>query len=212
MQRLDSLGILGGTFDPVHYGHLIAAEYARHEYKLEKVIFMPAARPPHKELTEVLDSNHRYEMVKRAIAGNPAFVLSNLEMKRTGNSYTIDTIRYLISEYPETAIFFIMGADSLLTMMTWKDYQTLAQLCQFVVVTRPGYVIQKDDPVLEQLPSELWDNVHFLPIPGLDISSSDIRQRVAAGRPIKYLLPSDVEEYIMETGLYGCQGGLSDDK
>jgi len=200
---------MGGTFDPVHYGHLIAAEYARHEFKLEQVVFMPAARPPHKEMEQVLDSNHRYEMVRRAVKGNPAFAISDLEMKRTGNSYTIDTIRHFLEECPGRAVFFIMGADSLLTMTTWKDYQNLARLCQFVVVTRPGYVISESEPVLKQLPSVLWENVHFLPIPALDISSSDIRERVAAGRPIKYLLPDDVEQYIAETGLYRGQEGLT---
>lgn len=206
MQRLNSLGIMGGTFDPVHYGHLIAAEYARHEFKLEQVIFMPAARPPHKEIEQVLESNHRYEMVKRAIDGNPAFTISDLEMKRTGNSYTIDTIRYYLKDYPGTAVFFIMGADSLLTMDTWKNYQTLAGLCQFIVVTRPGYVIDENEPVLKKLPATLWENVHFLPIPGLDISSSDIRERVTTGRPIKYLLPLEVEQYIRQKGLYLGKG------
>jgi nicotinate-nucleotide adenylyltransferase len=209
MQRFNSLGIMGGTFDPVHYGHLIAAEYARHEFKLEQVVFIPAARPPHKEIEQVLDSNDRYEMVRRAIKGNPAFAISDLEMKRTGKSYTIDTIRYFLQKYPEKALFFIMGADSLLTMATWKEYRTLARLCQFVVVTRPGYVIDQSEPVLKQLPSVLWKNVHLLPIPALDISSSDIRERVAAGRPIKYLLPADVEQYIVETGLYRGQGGAT---
>lgn len=209
MQRLNSLGIMGGTFDPIHYGHLIAAEYARHEFNLEQVIFMPASRPPHKEIEQVLDSTHRYEMVNRAVKGNPAFAISDLEMKRRGNSYTIDTIRHFLEQYPGTTIFFIMGADSLLAIDTWKDYETLAQLCHLIVVTRPGYVIDDDEPVLKKLPAALWDHIHFLPIPGLDISSSDIRERVVTGRPIKYLLPLDVEQYIVDKGLYRCQGGLT---
>jgi nicotinate-nucleotide adenylyltransferase len=202
MQRFDSIGIMGGTFDPVHYGHLIAAEFARYEFKLNRVIFMPAARPPHKEIEEVLDSEHRYKMVKRAIQGNPAFEISDLEMKRTGKSYTIDTIRYFLEHYHGCDIFFIMGADSLLMMDTWKDYRELSGLCRFVVVTRPGYVIERSDPALENLPPILWERMNFLPIPGLDISSTDIRQRVAESRPVKYLLPLEVEQYILDQGLY----------
>ncbi|HBQ27311.1 MAG TPA: nicotinic acid mononucleotide adenylyltransferase, partial [Syntrophomonas sp.] len=175
---------------------------ARHEFKLDRVIFMPAARPPHKEIEEVLDSEYRYNMVKLAIQGNPAFAISDLEMKRTGKSYTIDTIRYFLEHYPGSDIYFIMGADSLLMMDTWKDYQELSGLCRFVVVTRPGYVIERSDPVLKNLPSILWERMEFLPIPGLDISSTDIRQRVAESRPVKYLLPLEVERYILDQGLY----------
>ena len=202
MQRFDSIGIMGGTFDPVHYGHLIAAEFVRHEFKLNRVIFMPAARPPHKEIEEVLDSEYRYNMVKLAIQGNPAFAISDLEMKRTGKSYTIDTVCYFLQQYPATDLFFIMGADSLLMMDTWKDYRELSGLCRFVVVTRPGYVIERSDPALKNLPPILWERMEFLPIPGLDISSTDIRQRVAESRPIKYLLPLVVEQYILDKGLY----------
>ena len=202
MQRFDSIGIMGGTFDPIHNGHLIAAEFARHEFQLDRVIFMPAARPPHKEINAVLDSEHRYKMVKLAIQGNPAFEISDLEMKRTGKSYTIDTIRYFLEHCPGSDIYFIMGADSLLMMDTWKDYRELSGLCRFVVVTRPGYVIEHSDPALENLPPVLWERMEFLPIPGLYISSTDIRQRVAISRPIKYLLPLEVEQYILDQGLY----------
>ncbi|MGI5911389.1 MAG: nicotinate-nucleotide adenylyltransferase [Syntrophomonadaceae bacterium] len=202
MQKFKNLGIMGGTFDPIHYGHLIAAEFARHEFNLDRVIFMPAARPPHKDRTQVLDEKHRYEMVKRAIRGNKAFTISDLEKKRAGYSYTIDTVSYFLETYPGTNIFFIMGTDSLLLMDTWKEYETLAGLCQFVVVTRPGYRVKPDEPALKKLPPVTWENIHFLSIPALDISSSDIRLRVATGKPIKYLLPLDVEQYIKEKGLY----------
>ena len=202
MQKFDSIGIMGGTFDPIHNGHLIAAEFTRHEFQLDRVIFMPAARPPHKEINEVLDSEHRYKMVKLAIQGNPAFEISDLEMKRTGKSYTIDTIRYFLEHYPGSDIYFIMGADSLLMMDTWKDYRELSGLCRFAVVTRPGYGIERSNPALKNLPPILWERMEFLPIPGLDISSTDIRQRVAESKPIKYLLPLEVEQYILDQGLY----------
>ena len=109
MQKIKSLGIMGGTFDPIHYGHLIAAEFSRYEFKLDQVIFMPAAYPPHKEIEAVLNCQHRYEMVKQAVANTPGFAISDLEMKRTGKSYTIDTLRYFLEHYPDTDIFFIMG-------------------------------------------------------------------------------------------------------
>jgi nicotinate-nucleotide adenylyltransferase len=202
MRKIKSLGIMGGTFDPIHYGHLIAAEFSRYEFKLDQVVFMPAAHPPHKEIKSVLNSKHRYEMVKQAIAHNPAFTISDLEMKRAGKSYTIDTLQYFLEHYPDTEIFFIMGADSLLMMDTWKDYKELAEIGSFIVVTRPGYIIKRSDPALQNLPPVLWEHLHFLPIPGLDISSSDIRERVATNRPVKYLLPLEVEQYIIAKGLY----------
>ena len=118
MQKFNSIGIMGGTFDPVHYGHLIAAEFARHEFKLDRVIFMPAARPPHKEINDVLNSEHRYKMVKLAIQANPFFKISDLEMKRTGKSYTIDTIRYYLEYYRGSDIFFIINTNSLLIINT----------------------------------------------------------------------------------------------
>ncbi|WP_369397240.1 nicotinate-nucleotide adenylyltransferase [Syntrophomonas palmitatica] len=202
MQNIKSLGIFGGTFDPIHYGHLIAAECARQEFGLERVIFLPAARPPHKNENNILDAGHRLHMVHLAIVGNPAFNLSTLEIERQGPSYTIDSIEYFRSRFPRTEIYFIMGMDSLLIFGSWKEYQRLAGLCRFIVCTRPGYVMDKNNPSLADLPDVLWDNLRALQIPGLDISSSDIRQRVRHGAAIKYLLPSAVEEYIHREGLY----------
>jgi nicotinate-nucleotide adenylyltransferase len=141
-------------------------------------------------------------MAQLAIAGNPAFDLSTLEIERQGPSYTIDSIEYFRNRFPGTEIHFIMGMDSLLIFNTWKDYQRLAGLCRFIVCTRPGYVMDKSNPSLAILPDILWDNLRTLQIPSLDISSSDIRQRAALGCTIKYLLPAAVEEYIQREGLY----------
>ncbi|MGI5880318.1 MAG: nicotinate-nucleotide adenylyltransferase [Syntrophomonadaceae bacterium] len=196
------VAILGGTFDPIHYGHLVAAEIARYQFQLDRVIFMPAARPPHKELNSILSRNHRYRMVCLAIEDNQAFIISDLEMQRPGNSYTIDTIDYFISQQPQDSFYFIMGMDSLLSMHSWKDIARLSTLCQFIVVTRPNYVLDLDMPSLQQLPQQLWDNLHIMAIPGVDISSTDIRQRVREGQPIKYLLPAQVEQYVNDHGLY----------
>ncbi|MEN6462430.1 MAG: nicotinate-nucleotide adenylyltransferase [Syntrophomonas sp.] len=202
MEVIKSLGIMGGTFDPIHYGHLTAAECARSEFDLDKVLFIPSARPPHKELDLVSDCNDRYTMVRSAIADNPGFEISSLEIQRKGLSYTVDTIDYYLHKYSGTKIFFILGLDALLLINTWKEVERLVELCQFVAVARPGYQIELNDRYLKGLPEVLWKNVHFMEIPGNTISSSDIRQRVLTGKPIKYLVPPVVEEYIYCRGLY----------
>lgn len=199
---MKALGILGGTFDPVHYGHLLAAEYARYEFALEKIVLIPAARPPHKDLDTVLDEDHRFRMVEMAIQDNPAMEISFLEKQRTGLSYTVDTVKYFLNTYADKSLYFIIGADSLFFMDSWKDIEELVTLCTFVVVTRPGYKISPDDREMAKLPQILWENARYLEIPGLDISSTDIRKRVALGKPIKYLLPPEVEKYIFDMGLY----------
>ncbi len=197
-----SLGILGGTFDPVHYGHLLAGEWAREVYRLDQLVFMPAARPPHKDLAGVLGSQHRSRMVELAVNDNPGFSVSTLEQEREGFSYTVDTVRYYLQEYPGVEIYFIIGVDALQLIYTWKDVEQLVELCQFIVVTRPGYILDKSDPALQSLPDALWERLTLLSIPGLEISSSDIRRRVSKGLSIRYLLPPAVEKYIQENNLY----------
>ena len=132
------MGILGGTFDPVHYGHLVAAQYAAYGFQLDRVIFVPTAQPPHKDTQEVLNAAHRLAMVKLAIADNPIFELSRLEIDRSGISYTVDTIEALRQTYPGTDIYFIMGMDSIYILDTWKDIERLVDMCRFIVVTQPA--------------------------------------------------------------------------
>lgn len=197
-----SLGIIGGTFDPIHYGHLTAAECARDEFQLERVIFMPAYIPPHKCADKISDPRDRLTMVEKATANNPAFTVSTLEMDRKGCSYTVDTIDYFLQTYPATRLYFIMGVDSLILINTWKDYNRLVGLCQFIVVTRPGFELNRNDENFADVSDVLWDNMHLLPMPGNVVSSSEIRSRVLSGKTIKYLVPPDVEEYIGNRGLY----------
>ncbi|KUG04262.1 nicotinate-nucleotide adenylyltransferase [hydrocarbon metagenome] len=197
-----SLGILGGTFNPVHFGHLIAAECARVEFGLDRVIFVPARIPPHKDARGILAEEKRYQMVEIAVRNNPAFEVSDLELKREGVSYTIDTIEYYRETYPGCRIFFIMGLDSLFILDTWKDIERLAEMCRFIIVTRPGYNINDEGKLRDRLPPVFWRQADFIPIPGLDISSSDIRKRVSNGKPIRYMLPANVERYIRENYLY----------
>jgi nicotinate-nucleotide adenylyltransferase len=206
MQQIKSLGILGGTFDPIHYGHIVAAECVRDACHLDQIVFVPAARPPHKDLEEVLESQHRYEMVQIALEDNPNFAVSAIELERQGMSYTIETIEAFLRMFPEAEIFFILGVDALLLINTWKEVKHLINLCNFIVVTRPGYILNKKDECFRDIPDSLWDKTRIISIPGLFISSSDIRRRVAQGRTIKYLLPSAVEEYIAEHNLYKDEG------
>jgi nicotinate-nucleotide adenylyltransferase len=196
------LGIIGGTFDPVHYGHLVAAQYAAYGFHLDRVIFMPAAKPPHKNAEGVLDARHRVAMVELAIADNPAFEMSTLEVERSGVSYTIDTIEILQQTYPGAEIYFIMGMDSIYILDTWKDIERLVLMCRFIVVTRPAYELKRSDPALQKVPPGFWTRVDFLEIPAIDISSTDLRTRVRQGKPIRYLLPPAVENYIYNHSLY----------
>lgn len=206
MESSAKLAVIGGTFDPVHYGHLIAAEHARVQLGIDKVMFIPTGRPPHKTSQAVTEWGHRYRMLQLAIEDNQAFEISSLEEPGRGTSYTIDTIRRMQNLNSHSMIYFLMGADALLTIDTWKDYQQLIALCGFVVVTRPHYVIERSHPVLAALPDKWWEEMRQVEIPGMDISSTDIRHRVAAGKTIKYLLPGLVEQYIRDNNLY--RGGM----
>ena len=202
MEKSTRLGIIGGTFDPIHFGHLLAAECAREAFELQRVIFMPSARPPHKDLDKVLDSEYRFHMVEAAIKDHPAFEVSSLELERKGLSYTVDTLDYYLSELPGTKIFFIIGVDALRIINTWKDVDRVVGLCEFIVVTRPGYSLEPAESCYQDLPLVLWEHAHYLEIPGINISSTEIRQRVGDGKSIRYLLPDAVATYIRENHLY----------
>ena len=188
------IGILGGTFDPVHIGHLILAQEAYIRLHLEKVVFVPAAMPPHKDPKSVTPASHRLRMVELAVAGDPRFEVSDVELKRSGRSYTIDTLRYMKSLWPEARLFLLIGADNLRELPTWKEYEALFRLSRIVVAHRPG----------AEPGGELMDRVQFLPIPMVAISASEIRKRVSKGEPVRYLVPPEVERYIEEQGLYRC--------
>ncbi|MFZ5898986.1 MAG: nicotinate-nucleotide adenylyltransferase [Bacillota bacterium] len=193
---------MGGTFDPVHYGHLVAAEGARYELQLDKVFFIPAGRPPHKPCIAISEPAHRLTMTALAIASNPFFEVLDLEIKRPGPSYTYDTIGELQRELKPEQIFFITGADAIQEILIWHRVQELLQMCFFVAVRRPGYDLTNLNDKLSKLPKHLMRKIIPFETPELAISSSDIRRRVREGRPIKYLLPENVEAYIMTHGLY----------
>ncbi|HHW43906.1 nicotinate-nucleotide adenylyltransferase [Desulfofundulus thermobenzoicus] len=201
-QAIKRLGIMGGTFDPIHYGHLVAAEGARHAFQLEKVIFIPAGRPPHKTGRQISSAHHRWIMTELAVASNPFFDTSTLEVDRPGYSYTIDTVREVRDLYPGAEIYFITGADAVLEILDWKNVDELLTMCWFIAATRPGYPLGNLRRRLSGIAPARMNRIITMEVPALAISSTEIRMRVQEGRPIKYLLPEPVEAYILNRGLY----------
>jgi nicotinate-nucleotide adenylyltransferase len=197
---MKNLGIMGGTFDPIHYGHLLAAEEARFEFNLEKIIFVPSGHPPHKNEKEITPFQHRYLMTSLAISTNPYFEVSSIEIEREGPSYAIDTINIFKNKYPNTNIFFITGADAIRQIITWHKAEELPKVCNFIAVSRPGYKLKEINAELKN--KFFFENIFSLEIPGLSISSTEIRNRVKNKKPIKYLLPEVVENYIYQNNLY----------
>lgn len=195
-----AIGIMGGTFDPVHYGHLIIAEESRMEFALDKVFFVTAGDPPHKKDYEVSDSAHRRAMTLLAISSNPFFECSDVEMERPGPSYSVDTIEQFRNAMgSDTEFYFITGADAILEILTWHQPHRLRSMCKFIAATRPGYHLVE---LKKLLPAEFMDQITFLETPGVHISSTDLRQRVRTGKPIKYMVPENVESYIYSHDLY----------
>jgi nicotinate-nucleotide adenylyltransferase len=198
---LRRIGVIGGTFDPVHYGHLVAAEEARVSMNLERVLFVVANVPPHKLDEEITPVEHRLAMVSLAIASNPYFAISRVDVVRPGPSYTVDTISILQEQWgQETEIYFIMGLDSLMELPTWHQPERLIQLCHLVVVRRPGFEL--DMAQLEVSLPGISSRVEILDMPEMDISSSELHERVREGLPIKYQVPPEVERYINDHELY----------
>jgi len=200
-KRPRRIGVLGGTFDPIHIAHLAIAEEARTQLGLDKVVFVPAGLPPHKMDVHVSPAEHRLAMVELAIAGNPHFEVSRVDIDRFGPCYTVDTIALLRKEWgPDVEIYFIMGSDSLADILTWHKPDRLIRLCRIVAVGRPGYRVDMDE--LERCLPGASQRILFINSPQLDVSSSEIQRRVRAGESIKYQVPEAVERYIYEHGLY----------
>lgn len=200
--KKDKIGIMGGTFDPIHIGHLATAEAVRIEYELDKVIFIPSANPPHKDNQQVSEAMHRYIMTIMATYSNKYFSVSSLEMDRAGLSYTIDTMRDLKVQYGDAAeLYFITGADAIQELPTWDRIEELLTLCHFIAATRPGCLPSVDN-IKEYFGKLGQEKIHRLNTPELEISSTEIRRRVRVGESIKYIVPESVENYIYKEGLY----------
>lgn len=203
MRNKKRYGIMGGTFDPIHTGHLVVAEEVRREFNLDKVIFMPTGDPPHKDHKKVSRGKERYEMTFLATITNPYFEISRLELDREGITYTVDTMVELKEKYGDKVeLFFITGADSLLELHTWKDSEKILDTCKIVAATRPGYNINHMEGRLRELNELHKDKINTITTPGLQISSTDIRNRVRKKMSIKYLIPESVEVYIKKYNLY----------
>jgi len=185
------IGILGGTFNPIHLGHLILAEEAREKLKLDKVIFVPANLAPHKDSLDIAFAFSRLEMVKLAVAGNNFFSCSDSEIKREGKSFTIDTLKEFKKKYPRDDLYFIIGSDLLKYLDDWKDLSKIIKMVKFVAATRPGYPLKK-------LPTY----ISTLPIRAVDISAFEIRSRIKEGKSFCYLVPAAVYRYIVSKKLY----------
>ncbi len=226
------IGIFGGTFNPIHYGHLRAAEEIREVIRLDRIVFIPSARPPHKAHVlglsddsrtsgpqQPIDAIHRYEMTLIAARGNPAFEVSDIEIKRNGPSYSIDTVREFSRLYPDVEIFFIVGIDAFLDVPNWREPEELISSTNFIVISRPPHMFRELEasPYIKDISFADLDkgdttsicgitsggrSICLFRITALDISASRIRNLIAEGRSVKYLLPEDVESYIIANRLY----------
>lgn len=191
-ERAPRIGVMGGTFDPIHHGHLVAASEVAQSFDLDEVVFVPTGLPWQKD--KVTESEHRYLMTVIATASNPRFTVSRVDIDRDGPTYTIDTLREVKQARPDAELFFITGADAIAQILSWRDHGELWDLAHFVAVSRPGHVLST-----EGLPTA---NVSQLEIPALAISSTDCRARVRAGNPVWYLVPDGVVQYIAKHHLY----------
>ena len=189
---------MGGTFDPIHHGHLVAASEVAAQYDLDEVIFVPTGQPSFKQNKQVTEAEHRYLMTVIATASNPRFTVSRVDIERDGLTYTVDTLQDLKHERPGDELFFITGADAVTQMAQWKDADKLWDMAQFVGVTRPGHEID-----LSGLPQ---DTVKILEVPAMAISSTNCRERARNGQPVWYLVPDGVVQYIAKHGLYQQEG------
>lgn len=198
MRKKLRLGIMGGTFDPIHYGHLVTAEEALVQFNLDKVVFMPTGVPVRKTHRTVTPAEHRYLMTVIATASNPDFEVSRLEIDRSGLTYTVDTMLALRGLHgPQAELYFITGADAVWEILTWKDSERLADVCTFIAATRPGYDLARFSAEDAQRL-----RIEFVEVPALAISSTDIRLRLGERRPVRYLLPEAVAAYIAKNDLY----------
>lgn len=185
------IGILGGTFNPIHIGHLILAEEAREKLSLDKVIFVPTFLPPHKDNSDIAPAKDRLTMIKYAIKTNKYFLVSDIEIKRNGRSYTIDTIKEFKEKFQADDLYFIIGSDLLKYLEDWKDLNEIIKMVKFIAATRPGFA-------LEKIPSY----INTLPIRAVDVSAFEIRACVKEGKSFRYLVPESVFNYIKKKGLY----------
>lgn len=206
MLRMDTkrraVGLMGGTFNPIHYGHLVTAEAARDAFHLDRVIFIPSGHPPHKAEVELASAEHRYLMTFLAIAPNVHFELSRVEIERQGPSYTSETLRFFYEQDESVDWFFITGADAIFEIASWHYPENIFRYAELIAASRPGYSLTRLQALAQQLGADRMHRIHQLEVPALAISSSLVRDRIQSGLSIKYLVPDAVEQYIGKNVLY----------
>ncbi|GBE57173.1 nicotinate-nucleotide adenylyltransferase [bacterium BMS3Abin01] len=200
MVKIAKLGIMGGTFNPIHIGHLVCAEEARSQYGLDEIIFMPTGLPPHKEIEGGTSPEARYLMTVIATAVNPRFQVSRYELDKEQLCYTVDTVRYLREEKAGVELYFITGADAVLEILGWKDPEELLRMANLIAATRPGYPLDRLSEITGRFSRQ--DRVKVMEIPAIGVSSSLVRERVRRRMSIRYLVPVGVEQFIDKEGLY----------
>lgn len=197
------IGIMGGTFDPIHNGHLLIAEQARGFLSLDKIIFIPSGRPPHKMGRKIIDGKTRLEMLELAISDNEYFIASDMEIKRPGKTYTIDTLLEVKQEYGlETDIYFIIGSDTLFELESWKSWVDVNKNCSFVLMKRPGFETVKEDKHINLLLEKYNSKIINCDSSTIDISSSTLREKLRNGKTVRYLIPDTVLDYINRNRIY----------
>lgn len=199
-KNIKKLGIMGGTFNPIHYAHLFTSNYVLEKYNLDKIVFIPTGEPPHKKNIDLPSVEHRYNMTKLAIEDNSNFFISNIEVERHTTTYTIDTLKQIKSMCDEDIqLYFIVGTDTINQVYTWKEPENIFDLTKFIVTTRPNYILNEKT---KQLVNKYKDKIYFCETPMLEISSTNIRKRVEQEKKVTYLLPKNVEDYIYKNNLY----------
>ena len=196
------LGILGGTFDPVHFGHLLLAETCRQQLGLSQVRLIPAGQPPHKPQQKITDGHARADMLSFAVAGYPEFIVDRREIRRNGPSWTVETLTELHSEFPDAELFFLMGADSVQSILTWREPQRIAELAWIVACNRPGCEPLTDEEIARDFDPNIAKRIVNVSIPGTDLSATELRDRVRRGIGLRFMTPRAVEAYIQQNGLY----------
>jgi len=196
------IGIFGGTFDPIHNGHLLLAEQCREQAALDEVWLIPAGSPPHKEATGITAGKQRREMLEFAIAGNPSFVIQDLELHRDGPSYTVDTLQQLKESHPTADFFLIIGADSVRDFHTWREPEAILEQAHLIGVNRPNISLPDLSNLTDKLGDTVITKISWVTMPGIDLSSTDIRQRIRENKSVRYMMPRAVEVYIHNNRLY----------
>ncbi|ACL75717.1 nicotinate (nicotinamide) nucleotide adenylyltransferase [Ruminiclostridium cellulolyticum H10] len=203
MNKGMKIGICGGTFDPIHLGHLAVAEMVRSEMGLDKILFIPSGKPPHKDLDSVTDPIHRLKMVQCAVSTNPNFEAVSIEIERRGYTYTVDTLKQLYGLYPgRTEFYYIIGADVVMDLLKWKRAEEVFTLTKFIALMRPGFRNEEFESNINHLKSRYDADITSFQAPLIEISSTFIRDRIKNGKSVKYFITESVEKYIKENKLY----------